>query len=37
MSARDIQDDLSGNSELDWRIFDILCKDEFNVRKPKKK
>lgn len=31
MSERGVEDDFSGNSELDWEIFDILCKDEFNV------
>lgn len=31
MSTRGIDDDFSGNSELDWEIFDVLCRDEFNV------
>lgn len=31
MSVRGGDDDFSGNSELDWEIFDVLCKDEMNV------
>lgn len=25
----DIDDDLQGNGELDWKIFDILCQEQF--------
>lgn len=34
MSTKCIDEESTGNSELDWEIFDVLCKDMNNVSSP---